>query len=170
MPRLAPLALAAALAALPMAAAAQSCGESTVARDGDSFMSIARRCGADLKDLFVLNPGVNPADVGGGRRIVLGGRRGGGSDALAAAYVANVVGRWGPTAGECSDAAWTFAAGSVSGDRETFDILGFDGTPDDMRIIARNRNSGEPVTLQVKPSGDRLTVTGGGTLGSLRRC
>ena len=176
MPRLRPLALSAlaaaclaAVTALP-AHAQSSCGTETVARNGENFLRIARRCGVPMKDLMVLNPGVNPGQPGRGTRVVVARGPSFRAADIAAAYVNKVVGSWGPTAGDCSDQGWTFAAGTIRGDREVFDILGFEGTPDDIRIVAQNRGSEEPVILNVTPAGDRLTVTGGGTLGSLRRC
>ena len=172
--RLTPLihaaAIAAAVAVLPVPAAAQSCGESTVAQAGDSFLSIARRCGVNMKDLFVLNPGVNPAEVGAGRRIFVARPGTARAPGLAEAYAASAVGHWGPTAGECSDGRWVFAARAIEGENRSFDILGFDGAPGDLRVLVQDRQSGERVVLRLQPSGERMTVTGGGLLGSLQRC
>ena len=155
--------------ALP-AVAQTACGSETVAQDGEDFLRISRRCGASMRDLLVLNPGVDPRAPRAGTRVVVARAPTRQPPNLAAAYAEQVVGRWGPTAGECSDTGWDFAAGSIRGDRETFDILGFDGSPDDLRIVAQPRGSGSPVVLRLQPRGDRLTVTGGGTLGSLTRC
>lgn len=176
--------LAAALCLLAPAAAGApplDCGLWEAVEPGDTFASIAARCGGTEAGLADLNPDRDPGALQMGSVVVIepfestprpeqvGGPTG---NVALDRYRADVRGLWRGDGGTCGRVVgtWSFDDRSLRGNATRFDLDGVFGTGD--RIVAQTtrRRDGAPVRLILRPSGEALAITGPGIAADVTRC
>ncbi len=166
------------LLALPLAAAAQSCGTYEAVERGDTADAVSDRCGMALSDLLELNPSLRDGAPREGTVLRLrGGPRAslneeGANEGASAEYAYNIAGTWRGPDGRCDREAgsWSFAHDVVRGNAARFDVSEIFGWRDGIVVETVRRGTGAPVRLRLERDGDRLAVTAPGLATDLLRC